>query len=333
MSKTLRNMKQEKVLVTGGGGFIGHHLIKFLKKKRYFVRGVDIKYPKYEETVADEFLILDLRKKGNCIKACKNIDFVFALASDMGGMGFISTNNARIMHNNLQINVHTFEAAREFGVKRIFFSSSACVYPEYKQTKKRVKALKEEDAFPAQPQDAYGWEKLVSEIMLQHYMSDYGIQIRIARLHNVYGPLGTWKGGREKAPTAICRKIALAKITDDPEVEIWGDGEQTRSFCYIDDCIKGIYKLMMSNYNKPLNIGHKRLVSINALADLVANIANIKINKKHVSGPQGVRGRNSDNSNLKKVLNWEPEINLEEGFKKTYLWVYEQIKKDMHKNK
>lgn len=321
--------KIKKALVTGAGGFIGHHLVSFLKQKGYWVRGVDIKKPEYKPTDADEFLILDLREKRNALKATKGMDHVYALAADMGGMGFISANHATILHNNSTINLNTIEAARVNKVSRYFYSSSACIYPQYRQTKSKLKPLKEEDAFPAQPQDAYGWEKLVSEILAKYYREEYGLETRIARFHNIFGPFGTWDGGREKAPAAICRKIAIAKLTGKKEIEIWGDGKQTRSFCYIDDCLEGIYKLMMSDYHEPLNIGQDRMVTIDQLVDIISRAADVKLRKKHISGPQGVRGRNSDNTKLRKVLKWEPEISLEEGLAKTYQWIEDQVRSKM----
>jgi nucleoside-diphosphate-sugar epimerase len=244
-------------------------------------------------------------------------------------MGFISTHHAQILHNNALINLHTLEAARLQQVKRLLYTSSACVYPEYRQVEAAVTPLKEEDAYPAQPQDAYGWEKLLTERLCLHYAQDYGLETRTVRFHNIFGPLGTWEGGREKAPAAMCRKVAYAKLTGQHEVEIWGDGAQTRSFCYIDDCVVGIYKLMRSEYREPLNLGQDRLVTINQLADMVAQIAGIAIVKKHVPGPQGVRGRNSDNTRLREVLQWEPEITLEEGLSRTYSWIEEQVRRKL----
>jgi GDP-D-mannose 3', 5'-epimerase len=318
-----------KVLVTGAGGFIGHHLVSYLKDRGYWVRGVDIKNPEFEATAADEFEILDLRRWDNCLQATRGIEEVYALAADMGGMGFISSNHAQILHNNALLNIHTLDAARVNGIKRYFYPSSACIYPEYLQDKTEVTPLKEEDAYPAQPQDAYGWEKLITEHLCQHYREDFGIQTRVPRFHNIFGPLGTWEGGREKAPAALCRKIAVAKLTGAPVVEIWGDGEQTRSFCYIDDCLEGIYRLMRSDWHDPLNIGQDHLVSINQLADIIAGAAGITIEKKHVPGPQGVRGRNSDNSRLRQVLGWEPQISLEDGLARTYRWIEAQVRQKM----
>jgi GDP-D-mannose 3',5'-epimerase len=239
-------------------------------------------------------------------------------------MGFISCHHAEILHNNSLINIHTLDAARQNGVKRYLYTSSACIYPEYKQTDVNVTPLKEEDAYPAMPQDAYGWEKLVAERLVTHYHDDYGMDVRIVRFHNIFGPYGTWDGGREKAPAAMCRKVAVAKLTGNHEIEIWGDGEQTRSFCYIDDCVTGLYKLMQSGFNQPINLGQDRLININDLADMAAACAGITITKKF-SGPQGVRGRNSDNTFLRKVLSWEPEISLEEGMKRTYQWIEPEV--------
>lgn len=323
--------KQIKVVVTGAGGFIGHHLVTYLRKKGYWVRGIDIKLPEFKSSDADEFLLLDLREKGNALRAAKGMDHVYALAADMGGMGYISANHATILYNNATINLNTIEAARVNKISRYFYSSSACIYPEYRQTKTKIRPLREEDAFPAQPQDAYGWEKLVSEILAKYYREEYGLETRIARFHNIFGPYGTWDGGREKAPAAICRKIAIAKLKGKKEIEIWGDGKQTRSFCYIDDCLEGIYKLMMSDFSDPLNIGQDRMVTINQLVDIVSQVAGVKLKKKHISGPQGVRGRNSDNSKLRRVLKWEPKISLEEGFAKTYKWIEDQVKSQMVK--
>jgi len=323
----------KKVLVTGAGGFIGHHLVTYLKKKGDWVRGVDIKYPEYAPTDADEFELLDLRRWDNCLQATRGVEEVYALAADMGGMGYIAFHHADILCNNALINIHTLDAARINGVKRYLFTSSACVYPEYRQMDPNITPLKEEDAYPAQPQDAYGWEKLIIERLCMGYRENYGLETRIVRFHNIFGPLGTWEGGREKAPAALCRKVAAAKLIGNPVVEIWGDGEQTRSFCYIDDCVKGIYLLMRSGYHEPLNLGQDRLVIINQLADMIADIAGIKIVKKHVSGPQGVRGRNSDNTRLREVLGWEPEISLEEGLARTYTWIEEQVRIKLERGK
>ena len=313
-------------LVTGAGGFIGHHLVSYLKHRDYWVRGVDKKSPEYGRTEADEFLIADLRTPSAAKRAAAGVDEVYALAADMGGMGFISHHHANILRNNALINLHTLEAARRAGVKRYLYTSSACVYPEYRQLDTDVVPLREEEAYPAQPQDAYGWEKLITERLCTHYREEFGIQTRIVRFHNIFGPLGTWDGGREKAPAALCRKVALARLNGDSTIEIWGDGEQTRSFCYIDDCVEGLFRLAQSDYAEPLNLGQDRLVSINQLADIITGIAGIRLAKKHVPGPQGVRGRNSDNSRLRNVLGWEPRISLEEGLHHTYSWIEKQVR-------
>jgi GDP-D-mannose 3',5'-epimerase len=319
-------MAAPRVLVTGASGFIGHHLIGLLKRQGYWVRGVDLESPHYAVDEADEFHLLDLRRAENGARAAEGIDEIYALAADMGGMGFLSGNDARVFRNNLLINVHTLEGARAHGVRRYLFASSACVYPAYRQRESAVVPLREEEAYPAEPDDGYGWEKLLTERLCQAHARESGLEIRIVRLHNIFGPRGAWCGGREKAPAAICRKVAVAKLTNDSEVEIWGDGEQTRSFCYIDDCLEGLCSLMRSEHAEPLNLGQDRLVSIDGLADIVADIAGVRIRKRHVAGPQGVRGRNSDNSRLRRILNWEPRISLEEGLSRTYAWIEEQVR-------
>jgi GDP-D-mannose 3',5'-epimerase len=314
-----------KVLVTGAGGFIGHNLVKYLVEKGYKVRGVDIKHPEFEETAAHEFELLDLRHFENCLIATRGIEEVYHLAADMGGIGYITAYHAEITKNNTMINVHMLEAARLNGVKRFLFSSSACVYPQYLQKSPDVTPLKEDDAWPADPEEGYGLEKLYMEKLCQYYREDYGLETRVVRFHNVYGPLGTYEGGKEKAPAAICRKVALAR--DGDEIEIWGDGKQTRSFMYISDCVEGIYRIMQSDYPHPLNLGTDELVTIDQLVDMVCEIAGKKLRKRYdLTKPQGVRGRNSDNSRLREVLGWEPSTPLREGLVPTYRWIEEQLR-------
>ena len=315
-----------RVLVTGAGGFIGHHLTKYLVNRGYWVRGVDIKEPEYEPTDANEFQLLDLSIADNCLQATKGIDEVYGLAANMGGIGFIETNKAVIVRDNSFINLHSIEAARENGVKRYLYTSSACIYPGYKQKETDVTPLREEDAYPADAEDGYGWEKLYMERVCRHYTDDFALDTRVVRFHNIFGPLGTYDGGREKSPAAICRKIALAE--DGDEIEVWGDGEQTRSYCYIDDCVEGIYRLMRSEHREPINLGQDRMVSINELVDMVAKIAGKKIGKRYdLTKPQGVRGRNSDNTRLREVLKWEPVISLEDGLTTTYHWIAGELEK------
>jgi nucleoside-diphosphate-sugar epimerase len=314
-----------RVLVTGAGGFIGHHLTKYLVANGFWVRGVDIKTPEYEESHAHDFRLLDLRKAENCRAATEGIEEVYALAANMGGIGFIESHKGEIVRDNTLINLHTIEAARESGVKRFLYTSSACIYPAYLQKAADVTPLREEQAYPADAEDGYGWEKIYMERVARHYREDFGLSTRIVRFHNIYGPLGTYDGGREKSPAAICRKLALADDEGDA-IEVWGDGKQTRSYCYIDDCIEGICRLMRSEYTEPLNLGTDRLVSIDELVDTVARIAGKRIRKEYdLSKPQGVRGRNSDNSRLRLVLKWEPSVRLEDGLERTYRWICAEL--------
>ena len=317
----------KKVLVAGAGGFIGGHLIKELTRKGNQVRAVDIKPLNEWYQVSDEAdnLVLDLRLRDNCLRAVNGYNEIFNLAADMGGMGFIENNKAACMISVL-INTHLLIASRECGIDRFFYASSACVYNGSKQTDTNNPGLKESDAYPALAEDGYGWEKLFSERMCRHFSEDFGLTTRVARFHNVYGPHGTYDGGREKAPAAICRKVIEAGITRKKEIEIWGDGHQTRSFMYIDDCIKGIQTIMYSDINEPINLGSSEMVSINKLVDIVEDIAGYKLKRTYdLKAPKGVRGRNSDNTLIRKYLGWEPSIPLTSGLKKTYSWINEQM--------
>jgi GDP-D-mannose 3', 5'-epimerase len=316
------------ILVTGAGGFIGGHLVAdLLRRGDSRVRAVDIKPVSEWFQVFPEAdnVVLDLREKSACERALDGAAWVFNLASDMGGMGFIERNKALCMLSVL-INTHLLSAAHEKGVERYFYSSSACIYPLRLQATPDVGGLKESDAYPALPEDGYGWEKLFSERMCRHFLEDFGLETRIARYHNVYGPHGTYEGGREKAPAAICRKVAAAKLSGRHEIEIWGDGEQTRSFTYIDDCLEGTRLLMESDVTEPINVGSSQLVTINELVDIVEEIAGLKLERRYnLSEPQGVRGRNSDNTLVLERLRWQPTVTLEEGLAKTYAWIYDQM--------
>ena len=314
------------ILVTGAGGFIGHHLTTYLVERGYRVRGVDLTYPEFEPSLAHEFELLDLRRWPDCLQATRGVEQVYNLAANMGGIGFIESHKAEIMHDNSLINIHMPEAARLNQVKKYLYTSSACIYPGYKQESPDIAPLKEEDAYPADAEDGYGWEKLFAERMCRHYYEDYGLSTYSVRFHNIFGPLGTYDGGREKSPAAVCRKIALAKGVD--EIEVWGDGRQTRSYCYISDCVEGIYRLMQSDFHEPINLGQDRMITINELVDVVSRIAGKKISKRYdLTKPQGVRGRNADITLMKKVLGWEPMVGLEEGLEKTYRWIEEQLER------
>jgi GDP-D-mannose 3',5'-epimerase len=321
-------IKGQKIVVCGAGGFIGGHLVKSLQASGAGeIRAVDIKPLDewYQKTASVENLSLDLKDRDNCYQSTEGVDAVFQLAADMGGMGFIENNRALCMLSVL-INTHMLIAARDQGVKRFFYASSACVYNGEKQTNPNVVALKEEDAYPALPEDGYGWEKLFSERMCRHFEEDFGMQCRVARFHNVYGPHGTWDGGREKAPAAICRKVLEAKNSRTREIEIWGDGHQTRSFMYIDDCTKGVEAIFESEIHEPINLGSNELVTINQLADIVEEIAGIKLGRNYnLNAPKGANGRNSDNTKIKQYLGWEPSIRLKDGLSKTYTWIEREM--------
>jgi len=316
-------------LVLGGGGFIGSHLVKRLKREGFWVRAVDLKHTEFSETAADDFVVGDLREQSVCREVVdRAFDEVYQLAADMGGAGFIFTgeNDADIMHNSALINLNILEMSKKMGVKKIFYSSSACIYPEHNQLDALHPTTSEDSAYPAAPDSEYGWEKLFSERMYFAFHRNFGLDVRVARFHNIFGPEGTWEGGREKAPAAMCRKVAMAN--DGGVMEMWGDGEQTRSFLYIDECLDGIRNLMDSKtFRGPVNIGSEEMVSINQLAEIVMEVANKKITIHHIPGPLGVRGRNSDNNLIRKELNWEPKQPLKVGIEKTYRWIEEQIKK------
>ena len=313
-----------KIVVTGAGGFIGHHLVKRLKAEGHWVRGVDVKYPEFEDSAADDFQLADLRHFESCLQATDGMDDVYQLAADMGGIGYITANHAFLTRNNTLINSHMLEAARVSKVDRYLYTSSACVYPSFLQESEDVTPLREDEAVPADPEKGYGWEKLFAEQLTTYYHEECGLDVRIIRFHNIYGPLGTYDGGKEKAPAAICRKVAVAP--DGGDIEVWGDGEQTRSFCYIEDCVEGLRRIMESGYVKPINLGTEELITVNQLVDAVCSAAGKTLTRQHdLTKPQGVRGRNSDNTILAEIIGWQPEIQIGEGIKHTYDWIAGEI--------
>jgi len=318
-----------EALICGAGGFIGSHLVRRLKQEGFWVRGVDLKYPEFSETLADDFVIGDLRDPTVCEKVTdRAFDEVYQLAADMGGAGYIFTgeHDSEVMHNSAMINLNMVDLCCKVGVKKIFYSSSACIYPEYNQMDPNNPKCSEDSAFPAAPDSEYGWEKLFSERMYLSYYRNHGLQVRIARFHNIFGPEGAWNNGREKAPAALCRKIAEA--IDGGEIEIWGDGKQTRSFLYIDECLEGVRRLMDSTFLGPVNIGSEEMITIDGLAELVMNITGKRLTIKHIDGPLGVRGRNSDNRLINEKLQWQPTNKLRNGLEKTYKWIEEQVQKN-----
>jgi nucleoside-diphosphate-sugar epimerase len=317
----------KKILVCGAGGFIGGHLVKRLKKEGFWVRSVDLKHHEYTQLPADEFVIGDLRDVQVCKEVLQGIDEVYQLAADMGGAGYIFTgeNDANVMHNSATINLNIADLAVKMGIKKIFYSSSACMYPAYNQEDPDNPKCSEDSAYPAAPDSEYGWEKLFSERLFLAYYRNYGLAVRIARFHNIFGPEGTWQGGKEKAPAAMCRKVAEAE--DGTYIEVWGDGKQTRSFLYIDECIEAVRRLMDSDFTGPVNIGSEEMISINGLAQLVMEVAGKKLTIKNIPGPVGVRGRNSDNKLIREKLGWDYSMTLREGIAKTYAWINEQVQK------
>jgi GDP-D-mannose 3',5'-epimerase len=318
----------QTALVCGGGGFIGSHLVKRLKNEGFWVRSVDLKYPEFSQTAADDFVIADLRDQNTAkLIIDRRFDEVYQLAADMGGAGFVFTgnNDADIMYNSGLINLNILKACVNRNIKRIFYSSSACIYPKYNQTDPQNPNCREDSAYPAYPDSEYGWEKLFSERLYLSFQRNYGMEVRVARYHNIFGDGGTWMGGREKAPAAICRKVAQA--VDGSDIEIWGDGEQTRSFLYIDQCLEGTVRLIRANFTGPVNIGSEEMVSINQLADMIIKISGKKLGKNYIDGPIGVRGRNSDNKLIHEKLGWRPTQPMEIGLRKTYAWIEAQVKK------
>ena len=324
----MNNANPKAALVCGAGGFVASHLVRRLKSDGFWVRGVDLKYPEYSDTLADDFVIGDLRRQDICHSSIdRRFDEVYQLAADMGGAGYIFTgeHDADVMHNSASINLNILDACHKRNIKKIFYSSSACMYPEYNQLDPLNPKCTEDSAYPAAPDSEYGWEKLFSERVYLAFRRNYGMATHVARYHNIFGPEGTWTGGKEKAPAAICRKVAMAKSGE--AIEIWGDGEQTRSFLFIDDCIEGTTRLLRSDFSGPVNIGSEEMVTINQLVDLVADIAGKRIEKRHISGPLGVRGRNSDNALIQKKLDWAPKSRLRSGLEVTYRWIESQIRR------